>query len=228
MRFKQSHYLIISILVSVLFFFSSCLTSKKMDRFVSEQYNNQIPKLDKKKTPEIIVTSTIPSVSTDISNTVQKTSKVLPLIIYWQFDYRHTSTLNPAIAINNFTNTITTMASKGLSQKLNGKKLQLTVEQVPNAFALVDKAHIIWIIYAFSWDKIYMEPEFKDLVVSYQLLENDNTVKTGKISIKSNAQNKGVRYFQSWKSATSEYIAEYNASITNMAKSFITKLIEEL
>lgn len=228
MRFKQSHYLTISILVSVLFFFSSCLTSKKMDRFVSEQYNNQIPKLDKKKTPEIIVTSTVPSGSTDISNTVQKTSKVLPLIIYWQFDYRHTSTLNPTIAINNFTNTINTMASKGLSQKLKGKKLQLTVEQVPNAFALVDKAHIIWIVYAFSWDKIYMEPDFKDLVVSYQLLENDITIKTGKISIKSNAQNKGVRYFQSWKSATSEYIAEYNASITNMAKSFINKLIEEL
>ena len=226
MRFKQIHYLIIS--ASVLFSFSSCLTSKKMDRFLSEQYNHQLPKLDKKKTPEIIVTSTVPSGPTAISTTVQKTSKVLPLIIYWQFDYRHTSTLNPAIAINYFTNTINSIASKGLSQKLAGKKLQLTVEEVPNAFALVDKAHIIWIVYAFSWDKIYMEPDFKDLVVSYQLLENDTPVKTGKISIKSSAQNQGIRFFQSWKSATSEYITEYNAGITNMTKSFVTKLIEEL
>lgn len=228
MRFNQSHHLTIPVLVLILFFSSGCLPSEKMDKFVSGQYNNQIPKLDRKRAPEIIVTSPLSSGSTRISNTVQKTSKVLPLLFYWQYDYRHTFTLNPTIAINNFTNTINRMASRGLSEKLSGKKLQLTIEQIPNVFALVDKAHIIWIVYAFGWDKIYMEPDFKDLVVSYKLVENDNIIKTGRISIKSNARNKGVRFFQSWKSATSEYIAEYNAGVTSMATGFTTKLIEEL
>jgi hypothetical protein len=199
-----------------------------MDKFVGEQYNNQIPKLDKKKTSDIIVTSAASENSTNISTTVQKTSKMLPLIIYWQFDYRHTCTLNPAIPVNSFSNTINAMANKGLSQKLNGKKLQLTVEQIPSVFALVDKAHIIWLIYAFGWDKIYMQPDSKDLVVSYQISGDSNNVKTGKISIKSNEQNKGVRYFQSWKSALAEYLADYNANITNMTKSFVNKLNEEL
>src|SRR5438128_776935 len=80
-----------------LLFLSSCLTSKKMDRYISEQYDNQVPKQDKKKQAGLVINS---SLTTDdaISHTVQKTSKVLPLIVYWQYDYRHTCTLNPALA----------------------------------------------------------------------------------------------------------------------------------
>jgi hypothetical protein len=199
-----------------------------MDAYIATQYNNQVPKLDKKKTPEITVTSTVQSPVSNISSTVQKTSKFLPLIIYWSWDYRHTSTLNPEIPVTIFSNTINTIANKGLNQKLTGKKLQLTVEQIPNAFALVDKSHMIFVIYTISWDKIYMEPDFKDLVVSYQLSENDNTVKTGRITIKNDARNKGLRYFQSWKSALSEYIAGYNSSVTNMTKDFVNQLVGEL
>jgi len=199
-----------------------------MDRYVSEQFNNQLPKEDKKRKADFNVTSTIASPVKDISVTVQKTNKVLPLIVYWQYDYRHTCTLNPAIAITQFSNAVNSLATKGLSQKLNGRHLDLTVEEAPNAFALVDKSHMIWVIYAFSWDKIYMEPDFKNLVVSYKLTGNDAAGKTGTITVKNTAQNKDKRFFQSWKSATSEYLADYNATINNMTKSFVSQLMEEL
>ena len=199
-----------------------------MDHFVGEQYNNQLPKEDKKKKgSDITVSSAIATTFTNVSNTVQKTSKVLPLVVYWQYDYRHTCTLNPTIAVTNFSNAINSLANKGLSQKLNGQKLELTVEQAPNTFALVDKSHMIWLIYAFSWDKIYIEPDTKDLVVSYKVQGTD-AVKAGKISIKNSAQNTGVRFFQSWKSATSEQLADYNANLTTMTKAFVSKLMEEL
>ena len=228
MRLRQKQNLTLLIYLTLSILFSGCLTTKKMDIFVSGQYNDQLPKLNKNKTPDIIITSTVSSGATNISNTVQKTSKVLPLIVYWQFNFRRICTLNPAIAINSFSNYINAMANKGLSKKLNGKRLQLSIEQVPAAFAFVDKSHLIWLIYGFHWDKIYIEPDFKDLVVSYQLLENENTVKSGKISIKGNAQNQDLRYFQSWKSAISEYLTDYNAGITNMSKAFVSKLMEEL
>ena len=224
---SPSKLFLIVFLVSICF--TSCLTSRKFDAFVGEQYNNQVTKIDKRKKSDIIITSAYTPASEDISNTVTKTSKFLPLLVYWSFDYRHTCTLNPLIAVNSFTNTVNTMAAKTLESKLEGKKLELKVEQVPLSFALVDKAHMIFLlVYAITWDKIYMEPDFKDLVVSYTLSENGQVAKTGKITMKGTADKKGLRYFQSWKSAISEYLVEYNLGITNLSRSFMVRLAEEL
>jgi hypothetical protein len=46
------------------------------------------------------------------------------------------------------------------------------------------KAHMVWVIYAFGWDKISVQPDSTDLVVSYKVLQNETVVKSGKISIK--------------------------------------------
>lgn len=220
---KRNFFAFLFLSVTLL---SGCLTSRKMDAFVAAHYNNQLPK--EKKKSDITILSKVASPSGAISTTVQKTSKVLPLIVYWQMDYRHTCTLNPAIAVNQFASTVNALSAKALGQKLNGQRLELSVEQIPTAFALVDKAHLIWLVYAISWDKIYMEPDGKDLVVSYKLLQSDNTEKTGTITVKSTARNQGLRYFQSWKSATSEHLADYSANITAMSKTFVSKLAEAL
>ncbi|MBC7873668.1 MAG: hypothetical protein H7Y01_06720 [Ferruginibacter sp.] len=230
MNFHKIQRLIINtLLLGVICILPGCLTIQKMDKFVAGQYNNELPKQDKKKNPGITVTSSIPFATEDIATSSKKTSNMLPLLLYWQWDYRHTCTLHPAIAVGNFTKALNAQANKGLNQKLNGQQLELTVEQVPNAFALVDKAHLIFLVlYAISWDKLYVEPDLKDLVVSYKVLQNGSTVKSGKLSVKNNQQNQNIRYFQSWKSATSEYLATYNQDITNMTRLFVTNLVAEL
>ncbi len=224
---KNQKPAVLVLLIFSIAAFSSCLTPKKMDKFVASQYSNQLPKARKMRA-DIVVSSAVRSPSNDISATTKKTSNFLPLIVYWQCDYRHTCTLNPAIALSSFTNTLNTLTTKGLADKLNGQRLELTVEQIPIAFSLVEKARMVWLLYAFSWGKIYMEPDFKDLVVSYKLIQDETPVKTGKISIKGDAHNKGLRFFQSWKSATSEHLADYNANITAMSRAFVNKLVEEL
>lgn len=227
MVFKENKNLITltTLLVAVLVL-SGCLTSQKMNAFVMEQYNNKLPGPDKKKNPAIAVTSAIPfTPEKSISVTTQKTSKVLPLILYWHYDYRHTCTLNPAIAVNSFTNTVYQQSTK-LNQKLNGQQLEITVEQVPNAFAIVDKAGIL--LFVIHWDKVFVQPDFKDLIVSYKILQNGSEKKSGKLTIKNSEQNQGIRFFQSWKSATSEYLAQYNANITSMTKTFVNNLLQEL
>ncbi len=208
--------------------FSACFSPQKMDAYVSEKFYNQVPKLNKKNVQNIAVASSLQGTENRISVTTKKTSKVLPLIVYWQYDYRLMSRLNPEIAVNNFTNAINSSYSKTLMQKLEGKKLELTVEKAPTDFALVDKGHIIFIVYVISWNKVYMEPDFKDLVVSYKIIQADNTQKSGKIEIKNTMKNKGLRLFQSWRSATSEYLNEYNSTINTMTKSFVTELLKEL
>lgn len=200
---------------------SGCLTSKKMDAYVANEYGNQLPRQNKKTKADITVNSVFHR-DKSISTTVQKTSHLLPLIVYFQYDYRHTCTLNPEIAVTEFANTVHAQSDK-LLQKLNEQRLELTVEQVPSAFALVDKAHLL--LFLISWDKIYVEPDFKDLVVAYKLFQNNNVVKTGKLVVKNNERNKGIRFFQSWKSSTREYLSDYNADVTAMSKSAINQLL---
>lgn len=226
-RNKFCHLLLKVVLLSSIVSFNSCLTPKKMDVFVADQYNNQLPAEKKKKT-NIAVASASPSPSNNISVTTPQ-SKVLPLVVYWYVDHRFNCSLNSQIGVVNFSNNINVLANRGLNQKLNGQKLELTVEQMPSAFALVDKYHAIWLLlYVIHWDKVYIQPDFKDLVVSYKLYQGDTTAKTGKITVKNTEKNKGLRLFQSWKSATSEYLTDYDTDVSNMTKVFVDQLTKEL
>ncbi len=111
---------------------------------------------------------------------------------------------------------------------MNGRKLELTIEQLPSVFSLVAKENMIWVVYAYSWSKIYIEPDFKDLVVAYKLDGGGPGEKTGKITVKNTEKNKSLRFFQSWKSATSEYLSGHNSNFTSMTKNFVSQLASEL
>lgn len=207
---------------------TSCLTPKKLDHFVAEQYNNELPKPNKKKKADIEVAVPATLAGAAISTTVHKTDKFLPLLVYWKYDHQHLCGLNPNIAVVNFSNAVNTMSTKALSDKLQGKKLELLVEQAPATFSIVLKENLVWLIYGFSWAKIYIEPKLDDLVVSYKVLDANSTVKSGKITVKNTDKNRAIRYFQSWKSATSEYLGEYNTNFTSMTKAFVAQLSQEL
>lgn len=221
-----------TILLAAIFLLPGCLTSKKLDKFVAGQFNNELPKADKKKNPDITVSSPAPSVkfeSGDISFSSRKTTNFLPLLVYWQYDHRHTCQLNPAIGENYFRKTVLLQANKGLNQKLNGRQIELTVDQVPGAFSFTDKGRIIFlVVYAITWNKIYVEPDTKDLVVSYKLLDKGTSVKTGKITVPTISKNQKIRFFQSWKSAASEYLGQYSVDVGEMTRTFVNKLVEDL
>ena len=220
-NFRLLHFLFI------LFFsicFTGCLTSAKMDAYVAKQYGNELPK-PKKGKPDVIVNSVFSTANDFISTTVNKTSHFLPLIVYFQYDYRHTCKLNPLLGVTEFTNAINTQYSK-LASKLKSNRLELTVEQVPSAFAIVDKGHLL--LFTISWDEIYVEPDFKDLVVSYKLLQNNDVVKTGKIDVKNHEKDRGIGIFQSWRSSVREYLSSYDANMTTMSRDFVNQLTDQL
>ena len=223
----KNPYVITAALFSIVVF-SSCVTTKKFDAYVSSQYNDQVPEINtKKKTSNISVSSPLVSNAATVSTTTANT-KMLPLLVYWNINHRFVCALNPQIAVANFSKAVNTMGNKGLNETIKGGQLELTVEQAPAAFSMVDKTNVVWVIYAIHWTKVYIEPDRKDLVVSYKLHLADSTVKTGSITIKNKEQNQNLRFFQSWKSATSEYIATYDQDVTAMTKEFVNKLMEEL
>ncbi len=226
---KKQLLFISTVLLAAAFLLSGCLTSKKLDGFVADQFNNELPKPDKKKNPDISVNSSMKFESGDISFSSRKTTNFLPLLVYWQYYLRHTCQLNPVIGENYFRKTVMLQANKGLNQKLNGRQLELTVNQVPGAFSFTDKGRIIFLVlYAIQWHKIYVEADTKDLVVSYKLSDKGTTVKTGNITVKSIIKDQKIRFFQSWKSATSEHLGQYSVDVAEMTRNFVNKLILEL
>ena len=115
------------------------------------------------------------------------------------------------------------MASRGLTKQLNGDKLELTIEQIPSSFSVVMNEQMIIPVYPISWTKVYVEPDYKDLIVAYKTAS-----KTGTITIKNPDRKNGFNFLQSWKSATSEYLSNYDAMMNEMAKSFVEQLGKEL
>ncbi|XVJ66982.1 MAG: hypothetical protein HEQ40_12730 [Lacibacter sp.] len=216
------------VLATICCVFTGCISTQKIDAFIAEQYGNQLPRLNKKNATNITVNSQLAKNSDAISVTTNKTSNFLPLIVYWHYDYRRISQLHPDIAVHQFTNALNNAAAKPLQQKLEGKKLELTVEQAPVSFAQTEKTNVIFVLYLISWSKFYMEPDFIDLVVSYQLTNADGSLKTGKIQVANPMRNQKIRLFQKWKSAYSEFITEYNLAITTMTKSFAAELMKQL
>ena len=144
----------LSLFIACSIILTSCLTAKKVDRQVAKKYYEISPSKKKQTKENILITSKLITSDSKISTSETKTSHVLPLIIYNQFNYTNTCTLNPQIPINNFTSTVLSASNKSLRDKINGQTLELSVEQIPNIFAIDDKAHLIFFGYAVNWDDV--------------------------------------------------------------------------
>jgi hypothetical protein len=207
---------------------TGCLNARKIDRQVARQYNDELPMLKKKQVDDIVITSAYTGADSKLSSTQSKTSNFLPLLVYWSWDYKNTCTLNPQIPLVNFTNTVHSYANKGLHQKLNGSRLELRVDSLPNKFALMDKAHLIFFGYAVGWDNVYLKAEPMNMVVTYKLLKDNQEMKNGIVSIPVLHDRQNLGMFRSWKRATQDYLDQYNSNIAAMSRMVVDKLAAEL
>jgi hypothetical protein len=218
--------------IVLIFFFlillTGCLGPKKIDKWVAEKYIEP-PAPQKKKHDQIVILSNQHFAGAELSTTVKKTSNMLPLIVYWQFDYKNTCTLNPVIAINIFTNTVLSYGNHGLQQKLNGQRIELTIEKIPTKFAIDDKGHLIFLILAYSWDYLTILPEERDFVVSYKVFDTNNQqMKKGEVMLTGSDKPIDVQMFQSLKKKTWAFLDQYDAGIAALSKHVVDKIVSEL
>ncbi|MGV3529824.1 MAG: hypothetical protein ACO1OO_13070 [Flavisolibacter sp.] len=224
---RKFHLYLFAVLLVFALAAPGCVSTKKVDEFVAMQYNNKIPKI-RGKSETINITSPLHTGEKNISSTI-RSQKVLPLLVYWKFDYRLTTALNSEIPLAYFTNSVYSHATKALKDKIGDGKLELTVEQVPSSFQLVSISHKVFVLlYVVGWDRNFMANDEKPLVVSYKFTKPGTAEKTGTIIIPNKMSERGQRLFESWKSATSDYIGEFNANMTNMSKALINRLAEEI
>ena len=208
---------------------SSCLGPAKINKWVDTYYGESLHAPAKKSADYLAVTSGLVTADLKASETKKEVKNFLPLLFYWQFDYRNTCTLNPKIPVNTFRATVQSYANaKGLKQKLNGQKIELSVDQIPNVYVLNDRSHMVWVIYAFAWDNITFRPDSRELVVSYRITKDGSETGKGVVSVPNSDKELGLRYLQSVKKANSQYLDQYNEAIRVMSKAAVDKIIADV
>jgi len=207
-------------------FLTGCLTGRKLDRQVAKVYSHRIPPVASSKHGQSTVTVTSPMRfnTKAISSSAAHTSRVLPLIFYWQMDYTNTCILNPAIAVNEFTNAFRSYARRSLDRQLNGRELRLSIEKAPHGFAIDDMSHMVWCIAYYGWERVTLVPQTQHMVVAYTVLDSGSVVKQGEIMLENKEHDRRLGYFESWKKATTTYLARYNHDIAEMARDCVGQL----
>jgi hypothetical protein len=204
-----------------------CLGPNMVNKWVAHHYPGDVVQPAKRKSETIVVASKLPEMGLHPSETEKKWAHVLPLILYWHFDYRNTCTLNPQIPVNGVISTFSTYGGSRLRSKLNGGRLELTIEQMPHVFLLDDKG---WLVFpGFGAETLSIQPTIIDMVVSYRLFDKNNKeVKTGTVSVEDTDKAVSLKMFGSLKKMTWAYLDRYDEMVTIMSKRLVDKLAAEL
>ncbi|MCU7550322.1 hypothetical protein OCK74_14465 [Chitinophagaceae bacterium LB-8] len=226
--FSFSYQTIIIALLFIVIIFSSCFSPRKMDKWIDQQYRDVPTKVKSNDYISVKIEKT--PFKDRLSETKKGKTKFIPALFYYQWEFYSTSTLNPYIPVSNLSNTILPYANvKGLKKKLDGQKLELTIEKVPSIFSLRDKGAMIFLVVAYTgWEHIYIEPQTEEMVVSYRLLKDNVETKKGEVTVPNRDQGISLKAFQSTKKLTWKYLEQYNNNIKAMSKELVDKLLIEL
>lgn len=141
--------------IAVSCLLTACLTPQKIDKWTTAQYGTTVQ--SKIRTNDYISIK-VPGTSNDfVSSTVKRKMKLIPALLYWHWEYGTTTTLNSLIPSNYFSTAIIPYAnSKKLKDKLNGQKLEITINKMPAVFSVVDKGGLVFlVVYYIDWDRFY-------------------------------------------------------------------------
>lgn len=208
--------------------FSGCLTTKKMDGFIEEYEGGFTTKL---KTSDYITVSAPELPKTDVaSTTVKGKNKVLPLLVYWRFEWSRVPTLNPYIPVANINSTILQYANtKKLKEKLHGQKIELTINKVPTTFSLTYRDHLVYFgLYYVQWGRVFINPQKQDITIGYRILKDKVETKKGAITVADPSKPLDLKFLQSVKKMTWNYLDEYDNIIKDMSRQFVDKLLLEI
>ena len=183
----------VSLCFILLITVTGCIGEKKMNRYVTSRYGDNVD-LKKIKSDYITITSTLNTESSIPSTATKKTIKSLPLILYIRFYYQTSCTLNPRIPINQFSSAFSSYANaKKLNGKLNGGKLEISIDKVPLSFSFNDDYQFLILV---QWEKIYWLPQSQEMTLSYKITDsNGMETKKGILNIPDPNKITGPFYF---------------------------------
>jgi hypothetical protein len=177
----RKQHLIYLLLIAL---FSSCISAKRYNTiYVEPKFEeNEAVILQKSENFTVDIAGLKDFKRTTISTKLK--SQLIPAILYWQWDRRLQAEVNPQIVGNIFKKNFISLAdSLKLEDKLQGHKLELKIEQVPNTFQYIHSGNTAIFLFFYILNDVYeVVPQEVDLMVSYKLSKNGELVKSGTLS----------------------------------------------
>jgi len=220
------------IVFSLLILLTSCLGEKKYADFVYNKYNSQTQAADlTKDAPDYISVKADSSINKLDTLVVAKKlkSQFIPAILYWQWENTIRCELDPKISIRTFNKYLFSYAdSANLKERLNGQKLELSINDLPNSFVYTHKGNSIILLIAYTVnDTEAIIPENKDVKISYRLVKDNIETKKGTLLIPDETQ----AMQNIWKSTqkfTWSYMSQYDNNLQKLSKNVIDKILTEI
>ena len=216
------------IAISVFLFLSGCFTPAKMDGWIEEHEGGFSKKL---KTSDYIIIKTPDLPQKDQASVSEKgKGKFIPALFYWKSEHTIVSSLNPYIPIGLMNSTIIQYANtKGLKQKLNGQKIELTINKFPLVFTFTDRYQLFFfVVFYVQSEHLFIGPQKENITVSYKILKDNAETKNGTITIADPDKVVNQKLFQSVKKMTWNYLDEYDNNMRAVSKEIVDKLLLEL
>ncbi len=205
---------------------TSCIGTKKFTGFVEPKFQDK--QLISTNGNIIFDLTGLENTSASITSTKVK-SQFIPAILYWQWNNTIKCEVNPIIVGQLFQeNFLRYSDTLKVQEKLQGRKLEMKVEKIPNSFVYTHKGNSVILIIAYTVSDLEaIFPQEQDLVVSYKLTENGLTIKEGKLTT-SNKDQPIKNVWKSTKKFTWLYIDQFKQNNKILTKEIIEKLMTEM
>ena len=208
---------------------SSCLSTKSLTEIVKNkilQDNNAVIQID----TSYLKLSTDRLQKTDSLVLADKIkSYFIPAILFWSKNNTLGCTINNTYFTDIFSNKLTELSEEfRIKEILNGRRLEISLESVPNRFIYTNRFNFMFLLYVYSYsyqESIY--PENGEFNLTYKVLEENKVVKSGNFNI-NNTVKPLSNSFKSQSKFIETYIDELKLNFEQQSNQIIIKIINEI
>ena len=164
---------------------SGCLSTRKMSQVVAEKLNEEAITEEIRMPDYLMVKTILPANEFERVHTKRITSYFIPLLFFNAWQHTLECKIGNAFYVDIFKDILIQKAEENQIRNILGdKKLEITIESLPNSFRYNNEGLIMYLIYVTSYstsESIYhFENEFS---VSFQVIDNNTPVKSGNHSL---------------------------------------------
>lgn len=223
--------LLVALVVGFLMIVNAgCLSARKVDKLVAKYYEDV--EVDIKNTDYMQFSRD----SSDLNNKVSTTNRVkktlLPLLLYWNWNYEFHTEVNNSYALSSLSKEIAKYADTvGLKNKLNGNTLQLTLGEYSTNFDLNFRGGVLYLMITAITTSLHLDinPSKEFLYFSYQVMNGNKEIKKGKIKVRNPATSvTTTSEFAKPAMLVGDYLSKFEHGMKMVGKEVVDKLIVSL
>jgi hypothetical protein len=208
---------------------TGCISTRRAGRLVQERLQEAPAPTPVAKSDYLDVRSRELVWLDTLSRTRTMRSWCVPAIFYWGWGKTITCDLNPSIPLGILTEEFMHYAdSIGLQGRLQGARLELTIERMPSRFIYQSDMTSVFLVFAYATTSSEtLRPDGEDLVVGWSTHRDGRVLKSGTITIPDRDPGAG-NVFRSTRYFLRAYVDLYKGHVRYLGGRMMDQLMLEL